>query len=116
MRKLSWMVMQSQNANEGYSLVVATRKPDGRDAGAAPLRETLAFLRSIGAEITELPNVHAKVYIRTPGVSGGDQVAVIGSENLTVPRYIELGVMIRNDSVLINKLVGAFYSIVKGGL
>lgn len=78
------------------------------------LRETLDFLKSLGAEIILNSKVHAKLYIREPGLSGGLQTAIVGSENLTVPKYAELGVKIVNDGEMIGKLIGVFYDIFSG--
>lgn len=80
----------------------------------ARLKETLDFLKSLGAEIVLNPKVHAKLYIREPGLSGGLQAAVVGSENLTVPKYAELGLKIINDGEMINKLIGVFFDIYSG--
>ena len=80
----------------------------------AQLIETLDFLKSLGAEIVLNRRVHAKLYIREPGLSGGLQAAIVGSENLTVPKYAELGLKIVNDSELIDKLIGVFFEIYSG--
>ena len=76
--------------------------------------ETLDFHKSLGAEIVLNPRVHAKLYIREPGLSGGLQTAVVGSENLTVPKYAELGLKIINDGVMIDKLIRVFFDIYSG--
>ena len=78
------------------------------------LRETLDFLKSLGADIILNPKVHAKLYIREPGLSGGLQTAIVGSENMTVPKYAELGVKIVNDGEMIDKLIGVFFDIFSG--
>lgn len=75
---------------------------------------TLDFLKSLGAEIVLNKRVHAKLYIREPGASGGLQTAIVGSENLTIPKYAELGLKITNDSEMINKLTGVFFEIYAG--
>ena len=80
----------------------------------AQLTETLDFLKSLGAEIVLNRRVHAKLYIREPGLSGGLQTAVVGSENLTVPKYAELGLKIVNDGEMIDKLIGVFFDIYSG--
>jgi len=72
------------------------------------------FLKSLGAEIVLNPRVHAKLYIREPGLSGGLQTAIVGSENLTVPKYAELGLKIINDGVMIDRLRGVFFDIYAG--
>ncbi|HEY0383815.1 MAG TPA: hypothetical protein VGC72_16605 [Candidatus Elarobacter sp.] len=115
-KRLKWLAGETLAAGEQISMVVVTRPVTGNPISAAPLQASLDFLRSIGAEIILRKNVHAKVYIRIPGDGGGAEFAVIGSENLTVPKYLELGLLVKNDSSLINKLVGAFYDIAGRGL
>ena len=80
----------------------------------AEMIETLDFLKSLGAEIVLNRRVHAKLYIREPGASGGLQTAVVGSENLTIPKYAELGIRIVNDAEMIDKLIGVFFEIYSG--
>jgi len=115
-RHLKWLTSESARLGESGSLTVVTRAPTGAPVSRAPLDASIAFLKEIGAEVIFNNNVHAKVYIRIPGLSGGAEFAVIGSENLTIPKYLELGLLIRNDSSLINNLVGAFFEIVGRGL
>jgi hypothetical protein len=76
-----------------------------------PMIESLAWLKKNGAEIVFNDRVHAKLYIREPGVRGGQLVAIFGSENLTRSRYIELGVQITNDSSLVNNLIRYYHEI-----
>ena len=85
-------------------------KPD-RDV---QLKDTLRFLRALGAETVLNRKVHAKLYIREPGASGGVRSAVVGSENLTIPKYAELGLKIVNDRALIDNLIAEFYEIYAG--
>ena len=80
----------------------------------AAMVETLDFLKSLGAEIVLNSRVHAKLYIREPGLAGGLQTAIVGSENLTVPKYAELGLKIINDGVMIDRLRGVFFDIYAG--
>jgi hypothetical protein len=115
-RRLKWLASQTLASGENISMVVVTRPISGDPISRAPLEASLEFLRKLGADIILKKNVHAKVYIRIPGDSGGTEFAVIGSENLTVPKYLELGLLVKNDSSLINKLVGAFYEIAGRGL
>ena len=71
-------------------------------------------MRSLGADIVLNPRVHAKLYIREPGPSGGLQAAIVGSENLTIPKYAELGLKVTNDRGMIDKLVEVFFDIYAG--
>lgn len=108
---LQSLVMMSRTAGEAVNVDIITRDPKSDKREALPLTSTLEFLASIGANISIVPAVHAKVYIRTPSSSGGDEFAIVGSQNLTIPKYLELGLFIRNDSRLVRRLAGAFYGI-----
>ena len=88
-------------------LYIITRPARGTTeppAGVGPLMR-------LGARIVLKPNVHTKLYIREPGPNGGLQVAVIGSENLTRSRYLELGLRIQNDSTLVDQLTRYFFDL-----
>ena len=95
--------------------ILAIHGPLGSDDDRnANLVSTLNFLKSLGAEIVLNPKVHAKLYIREPGPSGGLQTAIVGSENLTIPKYAELGLKVVNDNEMIGKLIEVFFDIYSG--
>lgn len=75
------------------------------------LRKSLDSLRRLGADIVEKPRLHSKLYMREPGPSGGLSLAIVGSENLTRQKWIELGIEVRNDSQIISKLRGYFFDV-----
>lgn len=75
------------------------------------VRRTLDVLRSMGAEVVEKPKLHSKLYMREPGPSGGLSLAIVGSENLTRPKWIELGIEIRNDNDILNRLRSYFFDV-----
>jgi hypothetical protein len=75
------------------------------------LRTTIDFLRQFGAEVVEKPRLHSKLYMREPGPSGGLSLAIVGSENLTRQKWIELGIEIRNDSHILSKLRSYFFDV-----
>ena len=72
--------------------------------GAKPFRE-------IGADIFLHPRLHTKLYIREPGLEGGHAMAIIGSENLTRSRYLELGIKVNGDTAMIQQLVRYFFEL-----
>jgi hypothetical protein len=74
-------------------------------------RNSLISLAGLGAEIVEKPRLHSKLYMREPGPSGGLSLAIVGSENLTRQKWLELGVEIRNDSHILSKLRAYFFDI-----
>ncbi len=75
------------------------------------LKRTLEFLRGFGAQIVEKDKLHSKLYMREPGPSGGLSLAIVGSENLTRQKWIELGIEIRNDSQILSKLRSYFFDV-----
>ncbi len=75
------------------------------------LRKTIDFLRQFGAEVVEKPRLHSKLYMREPGPSGGLSLAIVGSENLTRQKWIELGIEVRNDSHILSKLRSYFFDV-----
>ncbi len=77
----------------------------------AELVAGLDRLKALGAQIVEKPKLHSKLYMREPGPRGGLSLAIVGSENLTRQKWLELGIEIRNDSYLLSKLRGYFFDI-----
>jgi hypothetical protein len=75
------------------------------------LKTTIDVLRQFGAEVVEKPRLHSKLYMREPGPSGGLSLAIVGSENLTRQKWIELGIEIRNDSHILSKLRSYFFDV-----
>ena len=75
------------------------------------MAQTLATLKSLGATIVEKPKLHSKLYMREPGPAGGLSLAIVGSENLTRPKWIELGIEIRNDSYILSRLRNYFFEV-----
>lgn len=75
------------------------------------VKKSLEVLRGFGAQIVEKDRLHSKLYMREPGPSGGLSLAIVGSENLTRQKWIELGVEIRNDSHILSKLRSYFFEV-----
>lgn len=75
------------------------------------LKTTIDLLRQFGAEVVEKPRLHSKLYMREPGPAGGLSLAIVGSENLTRQKWIELGIEIRNDSHILSKLRSYFFDV-----
>ena len=75
------------------------------------LRKSLEILKGFGAEIAEKQRLHSKLYMREPGPSGGLTLAIVGSENLTRQKWIELGIEIRNDSHILSKLRSYLFNV-----
>lgn len=92
-------------------VIVISRPLDKRASGYQAFLDTFRVLKGIGADIVTHANLHAKLYIRDQGPRGGLRLALFGSENLTGSSNIELGIRIRNDNLIINKLISNFFDI-----
>ena len=84
-----------------------TRPDDGRGTRS----ENLAPFLDLGASVFLHEKLHAKLYIREPDFAGGYVMAVVGSQNLTRSKYLELGIRIESDTVIIGNLISYFYDI-----
>jgi hypothetical protein len=84
-------------------VLVQTPKPE-MEAG-------LESLRRLGAKVVIKTKLHSKLYMREPGPSGGLSLAIVGSENLTRQKWLELGIEIRNDSQILSKLRNYFFEV-----
>jgi hypothetical protein len=87
-------------------ILVLVKTPDLPEA-----KRTLRTLTSLGARVVEKPRLHSKLYMREPGPSGGLSLAIVGSENLTRPKWIELGIEIRNDDYIFSRLRNYFFEV-----
>ena len=75
------------------------------------MKAAIGKLSNLGAVISEKPRLHSKLYMREPGPAGGLWLAIVGSENLTRQKWIELGIEIRNDAELLSRLRGYFFGL-----
>jgi len=66
---------------------------------------------NLGIEILTHDDLHSKLYIRDHTYDHFRSVAVFGSENLTGTKNFELGIKIKKDMVIINKLIGYYYEL-----
>ena len=89
-------------------LYVLTRPREGELNAVPPGAEPLVEL---GATIFLNRSLHTKLYVREPGASGGSSMAIVGSENLTRSRYLELGIRVNGDSAVINQLIAYFWTV-----
>ena len=96
----------TESRGEVPELLVLTRP--GNDGNPPP---GIGPLLDLGAIVFLNPRLHTKLYIREPGRWGGYSVAVVGSENLTRSNYLELGIRINSDSVMIDRLIAYFWSL-----
>lgn len=98
----------SRSMTRPPEILVLVQTPDPK---RPELRRSLDVLRQLGAEVVEKPKLHSKLYMREPGPSGGLSLGIVGSENLTRQKWLELGIEIRNDSHILSKLRAYFFDI-----
>lgn len=111
-RRLMQALFKADSAGSPRAeILVITRPVNGNDPRQAALYETLLGLAKLGADIVFHSHLHAKLYIREPVARGGLSMAILGSENLTIQKWIELGVRITNDSEMIGKLVRYYFDL-----
>lgn len=89
-------------------ILVITRPIQGTEK---EIPDSLEQFQTFGAQIFLNKHLHTKLYIREPDTSGGFLMAIIGSQNLTKSRYIELGIRINSDSQMINQLIAYFLEL-----
>lgn len=103
-------VTKASKMYKNLQIVVITKPKHGYNNWKASI-ETFKVLRSLGAEILNHTKLHTKLYISEPGPYGGAHYAILGSENLTGRRNIELAIRIENDNDMLRKLNQYFYEI-----
>lgn len=103
---LTHSIQLAERNGQRPELLVITRP--ARD-GATP--EGVAPLQALGATIFLHRRLHTKLYIREPGIRGGYSLAVIGSQNMTLSNYLELGIRINSDGLMIDRLIRYFLDV-----
>lgn len=73
--------------------------------------ETFKTFRNLGAEIVVNTKLHAKLYISEPGPYGGTHYAILGSENLTGRKNLELAIKVASENDILKKLTDYFRDI-----
>lgn len=104
---LSHAVLQAERRGVAPEILVVTRPAGEADAPADSIRP----FRDLGASIFLNRRLHTKLYIREPDRSGGYSMAIIGSQNLTRSQYLELGIRISADSIMVDQLIGYFWEL-----
>jgi len=114
-----WINLSSRNRNlllnaihtaeslgNSPEIFVLTRPADDGNAPAG-----VRVFRELGATMFLNARLHTKLYIREPGLQGGQAMAIVGSENLTRSRYLELGIRIRSDTAMVNEMIAYFWRL-----
>jgi hypothetical protein len=102
------VVRMEQRRGARPEILVITRPVQGADL---TVPESVSPLQSLGAMVYLHKQLHTKLYIREPDSSGGYAMAIVGSQNLTKSRYIELGIRINSDSQMITQLITYFLEL-----
>lgn len=100
-------VVQEEKQGHAPELLVITR----RDGATQRPPAGVEVFRELGATIFLNQRLHTKLYIREPGRSGGYPMAIVGSQNLTRSQYLELGIRINADSVMVDQLIAYFWEL-----
>lgn len=89
-------------------ILVVTRPPECMPPGS---EDGLAAFDNVGARVLFHKRLHSKLYIREPGASGGYLMAIVGSQNLTRSKHLELGIRITGDGQLVGQLIQYFLDL-----
>ena len=107
LRNLHFAVLEHQSRTTDLPELFVVTRPSNNSVE----KDKLDPFRSLHAKIFYLPKLHSKLYIREPDKSGGTMLAIVGSQNLTRSRYLELGVRINGDDQLIRQLIRYFMDL-----
>ncbi len=97
-----------KKSNNQLEILVLTR-PEPGTSNMPP--SGARIFQDLGADLFLHPRLHTKLYIREPDITGGFVMGIVGSENLTQSRYLELGIKINSDSRLIGQLIRYFFDL-----
>jgi hypothetical protein len=100
-------LIHEEKRGHAPELLVITR-PDG-ERHRPP--DTVKPFRDLGATIFLNQRLHTKLYIREPTQSGGFSMAIVGSQNLTKSQYLELGIRVNSDGIMVNQLIAYFWEL-----
>lgn len=106
---LASAMLQAERGGVRPDIWVVTRPEKGPTEATAPSGGR--YLQQLGATVVLNRNLHSKLYIREPGPSGGYLMAILGSQNLTRSTYLELGIRIHADTIMISNLIAYFLEL-----
>lgn len=101
-------VQQAERTGPGPEILVVTRPEKGTSNSISVGGRCL---QKLGASVFLNRGLHSKLYIREPDASGGYLMAILGSQNLTRSNYLELGIKLHSDTVMIQKLIAYFLDL-----
>jgi hypothetical protein len=105
---LKHTAMQIAKRGAKLDVLVLTRPPrlmpNGTEGG-------LQCFKDVDARFFFHSRLHSKLYIREPDANGGLSMAIVGSQNLTRSKHLEVGIRINNDSRMIDELIRYFLEL-----
>ena len=105
---LATAILRAEQGGREPEVLVITR-PERGTAATAPMGTVP--LQQLGATVHLNRRLHTKLYIREPDARGGYLMAILGSQNLTRSSYLELGIKIHSDTVIIQNLITYFLDL-----
>lgn len=110
LERIRQAVLKARLKYENLEILIITKPREGYHNWEGS-KETFRVLRELGAKVVTNKKLHAKLFISEPGPFGGIHYAILGSENLTGRRNIELAMKIENDNEILDKLTRFFFEI-----
>lgn len=99
-------MMQVERRRGRKPEILVITRPEAKSDQTVP--KTVEPFLDLGAAVFLNKRLHTKLYIREPDTSGGYAMAIVGSQNLTKSRYLELGIRINSDGQMIDQLIAYF--------
>jgi hypothetical protein len=100
-------ILQAEQRGQRPEILVVTRPERGTDV----IPPSGQFLQQLGSTVYLNRKLHSKLYIREPDQNGGYLMAILGSQNLTKSRYLELGIRVHSDTTMIQNLIRYFLDL-----
>lgn len=104
---LNHAVLRAERRGVTPEIFVVTRPAGPQDSPP----DSIKPFRELRASVYLNRRLHTKLYIREPDRSGGYSMAIVGSQNLTRSQYLELGIRISADSIMVDQLIGYFWEL-----
>jgi hypothetical protein len=108
--KLQEAILKASRLYPRLEIYVIT-KPKAEYAHWEGAIDTFEMLIQFQAQIMTNSKLHTKLYMSEPGPYGGSHYAILGSENLTGKKNVEIAVKIQNDNDILRKLNRYFFNI-----
>jgi len=110
LQRFQGAVMKASRLYKNLEILIISKPKEGYNKWEES-SETFRVLKMMKSDIFTNMKLHTKLYICEPGSLGGSHCAIIGSENLTGMKNIELAIKIENNNDILNKLQQYFFEI-----